>query len=277
MVSSASLRMNAPRPRRPESRIREPREPDFRRELYQRYVSTFKNGQVQGGSPNPDSRVPIPGAERASYWSWCERKYLPLLSGLGRDEPVLELGCGPGHLMEFLQRRGFSHVTGIDISEEQAWLARARGQLVCVADALPFLESNVGRFAAIIAVDFLEHFTRDELMTLVKQIATALRQGGVLMVQTANGQGLFPNQVIYGDLTHMTIFTPGSLGQLLRAHGFGQPTFYETGPVAVRLHGRANVALWGGITGAARLVRQVETGKRQDIWTENFICRAVKS
>jgi hypothetical protein len=97
-----------------------------------------------------------------------------------------------------------------------------------------------------------------------------------LIVQTANGAGLLPGQVIHGDLTHQTIFTPGSLGQLLQAVGFDTLSFYETGPVPIRVRGRLDVALWRGIKAVANAVKQVETGKRQAIWTENFICRAFK-
>jgi hypothetical protein len=82
--------------------------------------------------------------------------------------------------------------------------------------------------------------------------------------------------VIYGDLTHVTIFTPQSLAQLLRPVGFVDLAFYETGPIPIRLRGKLDVALWRSIKGLANLVRSIETGKRQSIWTENFICVALK-
>src|SRR5205823_419899 len=125
-------------------------------------------------------------------------------------------------------------------------------------------------------VDVLEHFSREELVVLAPRVLAALRPGGRLIVQTANGAGLFPRQVIYGDLTHLTIFTPESLRQLLRRFGFQNLTFYETGPIPIRLRGKLNVALWSATKAIANLIRQVETGKRQAIWTENFICAAFK-
>lgn len=238
---------------------------DFRRALYASYVSDFKRVE-----PAATAR------ERQAYWAWCERRYLPLLEGVHRDWPVLEVGCGPGQLLEFLGQRGFSRRVGIDLSEEQVRRAHVRQQPALVADALPFLRTQPGRFGLIVAVDVFEHFARDELIPLVQAIHAALRPGGVLLVQTANGQGLFPNQVIYGDLTHLTIFTPGSLGQLLRRSGFGELRFAETGPVPFRLRGRLNSMAWWAIRELASVVRQVETGKRQTVWTENFLCRAVR-
>jgi SAM-dependent methyltransferase len=231
----------------------------FRRELYRRYVSTFKSAVSTG-------------ADSSSVW-W-DHKYLPLLADLDRAAPILEIGCGAGALLAYLERRGFSHATGIDISAEQVDLAQKRGVRAEVADAFEVLAVAGGRLQAILAVDVLEHFSRDELVRLAPLLYTALRPGGRLLVQTANGAGLFPGQVIYGDLTHMTIFTPHTLAQLLRPAGFGAFTFYETGPIPVRLRGKLDVALWGVIKAVASTVRYVETGKRQAIWTENFICRA---
>ena len=95
-------------------------------------------------------------------------------------------------------------------------------------------------------------------------------------MQTANGAGLLPGQVIYGDLTHLTVFTPASLAQLLNQTGFSDLSFYETGPIPIRLRGKLNVALWSAIKAVANAVRFIESGKRQAIWTENFICSAFK-
>jgi SAM-dependent methyltransferase len=164
----------------------------------------------------------------------------------------------------------------VDISAEQVALAHRRGVRAECDDALTYLPDQPRAYEAIIAVDVLEHFTRDELAPLLRHVYAALRPGGRLLVQTANGAGLHPGQVIYGDLTHQTIFTPESLAQLLRSVGFDALACYETGPIPVRVRGKLDVALWSAIKVVANAVRHVETGKRQTIWTENFICRAFK-
>ena len=231
-------------------------ETDFRTALYERYVSTFKTLNAEPS------------------FAWWDHKYLPLLDDLDRAAPILEIGCGDGGLLAYLERRGFSHAAGIDISPEQVELARRRGVRAEVGDVFEHLAGQSATVAAIIAVDVFEHFSRDELVRLAPLLHGALQPGGRLLVQTANGAGLFPAQVIYGDLTHMTIFTPQSLAQLLRASGFVDMAFYETGPVPIRLRGRVNVALWRAIKTLANAIRHIETGKRQAIWTENFICVA---
>jgi SAM-dependent methyltransferase len=235
--------------------------PDFRGALYRRYVSTFKADATMGHEPSV---------------TWWDHKYLPLLEGLDRSATVLEIGCGDGSLLAYLARRGFSHAFGIDVSAEQIALARARDVHADVADLFHFLANEPGRFAAVLAVDVLEHLTRDELLRLAPLLYGALQPGGRVLIQTANGAGLFPGQVIYGDLTHMTIFTPQTLGQLLRPAGFADLTFYETGPVPIRLRGKVDVALWATIKALANAIRHLETGKQQAIWTENFLALAFK-
>ena len=123
---------------------------DFRKVLYQSYVTKFKIEQIQ-----MDERV------LKSYWNWYEYKYLPLLVGLDLNSLILELGCGPGYLLEFLKNCGFSRVEGIDVSEEQLRIAAGRGLNVKVADAFDYLSSKQETFQAIIAIDFIEHFNKE--------------------------------------------------------------------------------------------------------------------
>jgi SAM-dependent methyltransferase len=233
---------------------------DYRTTLYSSYISSFK------GTGKRDA---------ASVW-W-DHKYLPLLADLERSAPILEIGCGDGALLAYLAERGFLSARGVDISPEQVELARRRpGVQAECADAFAALADSRSSLAAVIAVDVLEHLTRDELLRLAQLTCDSLMPGGRLLVQTANGAGLLPGQVIYGDLTHQTVFTPASLAQLLNGAGFGNLRFYETGPIPIRLRGKLNVALWSAIKAVANSVRYIETGKRQAVWTENFICSAFK-
>jgi 2-polyprenyl-3-methyl-5-hydroxy-6-metoxy-1,4-benzoquinol methylase len=270
---------------------------DFRAALFERYVSTFKaetgaGSQPRGIGTQPNRGVAQPGGIGARpsgpgaqpsgvgaqpSYAWWDHKYLPLLGGLDRSMPILEIGCGSGHLLAYLGRRGFSNARGIDISAEQVELARGRGVRVEHADAFEFFERRAQpRWGAILAVDVLEHMNRDELIRMAPLLFAALQPGGRLLIQTINGAGLFPRQVIYGDLTHMTVLTPGSLAQLLRPAGFVDLEFHETGPIPLRVRGKLDVALWGAIKRIANIIRRIETGKRQSIWTENFICVAYR-
>lgn len=239
--------------------------PDFRENFYTHYVSKFKG-------MNP----PLSQATLLSYFTWCEYKFLPLFAGLPATAVILEAGCGPGYILEFLARHGFTQVQGIDISAEQVALARQRGYQAEVADIFPYLDQHPDTFAAILALDFVEHFHKEELLKLAAHLFQALQPGGRLILQTPNGAGLFPRQIIYGDLTHLTIFTPNSLQQLLRQAGFQEFRFLETGPVPKDLTGRLRVGLWRVIKWTANTIRRIETGKTQAIWTENMICYCVK-
>lgn len=177
--------------------------------------------------------------------------------------------------MEYLISLGFREVEGIDVSAEQVEIARSRGLNARVADVFEFL-GHAGEYDAVVAIDFIEHFRTSELLELMRLIRERLRPGGLLVLQTPNGEGLMSRGVIYGDLTHCTIFTTGSLGQLLAACGFGQCEFYETGPAPKNLAGRLRMAAWAVVKAAARVVRLVEAGHAGRIWTEAFICAARK-
>lgn len=241
------------------------RKPSFRTDLYGRYVSTFKGLDAE-----------LTPAGLNLLFSWFRHKYLPLLQGCDRDTPVIELGCGAGYLMEFLQRTGFSSVEGIDVSPEQIHRARSRGLRAEQADVFSYLSSRGDRYGMIAAIDFLEHFTKDEITELLDLVRRALRPGGVLVLQTPNGQGLFPGQVTHGDFGHLTILAPGSLAQVLRLAGFVDIALHETGPLPLGWKGKVRSYLWRGIKAVANAVRRIETGKTQELWTENLICACRK-
>ena len=231
---------------------------DFREQFYHRYVSAFKG-------PRDD-------AADTRWYRWSQHKLLPLLREVPRDGPVLDLGCGAGQMLQFLKDNGFAAAAGIDVSAEQVRLATDRGLNATVGDVFQYLGGAQSSFDAITALDFVEHFGKSEQLPLFESIYMALRPGGTLIVETPNGEGLFASQVIYGDLTHLTIFSEGSLSQLLRLMGFEKIEFYETGPAPKDLKGRVRGLLWRIIKLVLNSARLIESGETQRLWTKNLIC-----
>jgi len=240
-----------------------PTSSDHRAAYYGNYVSGFKSRDSIGSRWNDEA-----------YMRWCDEHYASWLADAPRDGPVLELGAGDGSMLTYLRSTGFRDVGGIDISEEQAEVARSRGRAVRVQDGFEALSVPAGTLSGIVALDFLEHFTKAEIGDLLRLAATALRPGGFLLVRTPNGQGIFAGQVVYGDLTHATIFTPRSLRQALDLAGFSDVRFKEATFVRRGVRGRLRAFAWSWIRAGANVVRRVQAGTTQDIWSENLLCFA---
>jgi 2-polyprenyl-3-methyl-5-hydroxy-6-metoxy-1,4-benzoquinol methylase len=239
---------------------------DFRLELYQKYVSRFK-----GSYREKDE------SQKHSYYLWCQEKYLTHFTNINLSDRILEIGCGDGKFLEFLKQKGYENVIGIDISDEQVNLAKEKGLNAVRADVFEFLSKNENTFDAIVAIDTVEHFTKSEVLLLFQSIEKSLKENGLLLLQTPNGEGLFPGQVIYGDLTHLCIFTENSLRQVLSLYGFHNIAVYETSPLPIGLSGKMRLVIWSIIKSTLNFIRTIEGGKGKKIrfWTENIIavCR----
>ena len=236
---------------------------DHRGAYYRSYVSAFRRRDEVGSRWSDDA-----------YMRWCDAHFAAWLAAAPRDRTVLELGAGDGVMLDYLQSAGFAAVCGIDISEEQAQAARTRGQVVKVQDAFEALAVPPATLGGIVALDFLEHFTKAEVGELLALAGRALRPDGFLLIRTPNGQGIFAGQIVYGDVTHTTIFTPGSLQQALDVAGFSDVRFKEATFVRSGVRGHARAIAWAAIRAGANLIRRVQSGKTQQIWSENLLCFA---
>lgn len=113
---------------------------------------------------------------------FARRAILEELS-LGRDDHVLELGCGGGLLLRDALSTG-ARATGLDHSEEMGGLARATatGAEVVVAQAedLPFIDSAFTAVAMSIVFLFL-----DDPARVLRECRRVIRSGGRLAVYTS--------------------------------------------------------------------------------------------
>ncbi|MGB5847925.1 MAG: class I SAM-dependent methyltransferase [Ignavibacteriaceae bacterium] len=238
---------------------------DFREELYRRYSSTFK----EHISEFDEKSV-------ATTLSKYRYQYLPILKEFNKDVHILELGCGRGLFLEFLIDTGYKNVFGIDVSKEQIDIAKVQNLNAEEIGVLEYLKSNNEKFDLIFAIDLIEHFHKDELIPLFEGIYKNLNNGGAFVFHTPNGLGINANRIIYGDLTHSSIFTPNSAIQILKLVGFNKIEFFETEPYAKNVNGTLQLLLWKIVKLFLNVIRLIETGGTEKILTQNFIGVAKK-
>ena len=179
---------------------------DYRQQIYAKYASVFGD----------ESKVFDSSA--ADRWGNAYDKYLKLWLPDRKDAAILEVGCGGGKLLHFFKKRGYTNLTGVDISEEQVTLSRQVCENIFQADVLGFLKGTENKFDMIISLDFIEHLDKDKVIVFFNSCHRALKPGGHIILQTPNGQSPFCLSVFYDDFTHLTCFIRKSLiRSLLRA------------------------------------------------------------
>lgn len=238
---------------------------DFRKQLYDAYVTTFKS-HISSETTEIDN----------SLFAGYRKVYLQYLINFSKDASILDLGCGNGLMLQFLKTEGFQNLYGIDISEQQVAIARRRGLVTDSIDAFSFFLNNKDKFDIVFAMDIIEHLQKEELFEFFKGIFELLNDDGVLLIHTPNGDGIFPNHIIYGDLTHLTVFNPNSIGQILRLIGFTDIKCFETGPTTKNMLGTIRLILWKLIRLIFMSLRIIETGGTEKILTQDFICISKK-
>ncbi len=136
--------------------------------------------------------------------------------------PVLDVGCGRGHLLRFLRELGYEP-HGIELSEHAAWHARNKLHLdVLTVDFLTAPHQRE-RFNAVVFWHTLEHFP--DPAAALQRAAELLKNGGLIAVAVPNFDSLqaklFGRHWFHLDVPrHYFHFGPKSLESLLARYRF---------------------------------------------------------
>lgn len=223
----------------------------YRARIYGEYVSGFRGRETDFDS------------EAAKRWGrpyeYYFRGWLPPV----RDARIVDLACGDGQFLYFLRERGYTHLRGVDLSAEQVQIARAVTPNVERQNVIDFLR-DVGpmAFDMVVALDFVEHLTKAEVLTFLDLCFVSLKPGGRLVLQTPNADSPMCTAIRYGDFTHELCFTPNLLSRLLGMAGFAEIEAREMAPVPRGCGPKSSLryAAWRGIRTAVRMWNLIETG-----------------
>lgn len=193
------------------------------------YRDVFYQQQADWHAYENADDVRLRHENRKRYYQWYMRGWLPEY----RTGKVLDIGCGSGQFLYFLKSEGFERIQGIDLDRKQVHLAKEIGFDVVESPALDFLVKAEDGYDMIVMLDIIEHFTREELFPILREVYRRLRAGGRLIVSVPNAESPTGPACIYGDITHETSFTSLSLAEMLFCHGFELKEIRDPWPAVI--------------------------------------------
>jgi len=143
------------------------------------------------------------------------------LDYLKNKEPVIDIGCGRGEMLELLSQNGIKAI-GIDNNTLMVNYCKKKGLQVEKDDALNFLlKVEKGSLGAIFVSHLIEHLDPDNLLHFLLLSMEKLSNNGVIILETPNAVGLYTlGQSFYLDITHIKPIHPLTLKLILEAIGF---------------------------------------------------------
>ncbi len=239
---------------------------DYRQEIYLYYL---------GQDLDPDQFI------QSINRPQCDRQYQVWWgSFLPKDKhlPILDVGCGWGGFLAFLQTQGYTDLDGVDSSPQQVEIANKLGlKNVAVGDIFEALQKYQNYYVCISAFNVLEHLDKEQVLPFLKLAKSALRDDGCLLLELPNANGLFGGRTRYWDFTHELSFTPTSLLQILRVVGFANVQFRERSPVVHGIKSYIRSIMWQIIRQILSFYLMIEQGNSgHKVFTQDMHVIALK-
>lgn len=156
------------------------------------------------------------------------RRILPRWLPADHSAAIYEVACGPGIMLRYLHRAGYTNIAGSDFSACQIELARSAGLNVTQADSIQEMEGHAdGAWDCLIAIDFIEHLPKDTLIRFLSLSRRKLKPRGCLIIHTPNGDSPFVGRHLFCDVTHVWGYTTVAIGSLLGMAGFRKIEFVD--------------------------------------------------
>ena len=145
---------------------------------------------------------------RQNFWKNCE-----FFKGMS----VLEVGCGTGLFLKYLETEGITDIFGIDKDPHIIQILPDellnKVEVVDVDEYLDGLSADKA-FDRILLIDVLEHFNPNQAAMLLSKLRNRLKKSGGIVVKVPNNGSPWGAGYQHGDLTHKSAFNSFSLRQL---------------------------------------------------------------
>ncbi|HEY2169613.1 MAG TPA: class I SAM-dependent methyltransferase [Candidatus Angelobacter sp.] len=199
-----------------------------------------------------------------------ERIVLPWLPA-DKSSTIAEIACGHGSFLWWLKQHHYSQILGVDSSHEQIELARQTGVAVFKTDSNEWLADRAdGSLRTLIAIDLIEHISKDDFMGLLASSHRVLSSGGRLILRYPNGDSPLVGRNLFNDITHVWTYTTNCLQSLAGMHGFSLTRFVDESDAAIRDDRWLKVPLCKLSITILRSLFRAATKEKVDYWSPNI-------
>jgi SAM-dependent methyltransferase len=139
------------------------------------------------------------------------------LTGATPSMAVLEIGCGTGLFLRYLEAYEYEEIVGIDGDENLASALRdLKLSEVYLDDALSVLKNKLDtrKFDRIVMFDVAEHLQLDVLVNLMNLLGDHINIDGKLLLRVPNIESPWGLKMFYGSFDHVTPLSPGRIYEL---------------------------------------------------------------
>lgn len=140
-------------------------------------------------------------------------------AGFRPEHRVLELGCGVGLFLAFLQAKGVVDFQGVEMdAKARDFMPASIADRVATESFETFFDTYEGpAFDRIVLLDVFEHFSHGEGVALLRKCLGVLGEGGQIILRVPNVGSPWGLQFQFNDLTHKSFYAPGNIRQLAMA------------------------------------------------------------
>lgn len=157
-----------------------------------------------------------------------------LVEKVGKQETICDLGCGAGHIANYLNRGG-AKTCGIDLSPEMIKQARRLNPEISFqqGNMLDLKEISNDSFGGIAAFYSIIHVSRDSVIDALHEIKRMLRPEGTLLLTFHIGQEIRHLDEWFGKKVNLDFFffETDEMKQYLETAGFEIEEVIEREPI----------------------------------------------
>ena len=192
-----------------------------------------------------------------------------------KTSAILDLGCGYGSFLSFLQSKNYTNVTGVDLSTQEISICKKlfTSYNFVQDDILNFVSSTDTKFDVVYLSHVIEHIKKEDLFVFLEGVKRILSDCGFFVIIAPNSAAYFNAAANrYGDLTHEIGFTELSLRQVLLVSGFSHidaKNYYGMGKRGLRFLRRSALLLF-------ELFVQILGYDKQNVHTPSILIIAKK-